>query len=240
MKRSLPCRLIRRSVGFSPDLLDRRPQIVDRRDGLAVDFLDDVARLDAGRGRAAVRIDILHEQALRVLRRLHPRGELRRQRRHRDAQRRLVVGAGLVGVHPRRLLGVRFVELHAQALLAAVAHDDQLAASSPGPLPPRGCAACWCRGPATPLNDWITSPRFTPARSAALPGATELTIAPVDVLQPEALGQIGRDALHRDAELRPRDLALRPQLLHHVLRHVRRNGEADADVAARLATGSAS
>ena len=34
--------------------------------------------------------------------------------------------------------------------------------------------------------------------------------------------------------LRPRDFALRPQLLHDVLRHVRRNGEADADIAAGL------
>src|SRR5438876_497790 len=95
----------------------------------------------------------------------------------------------------------------------------------------------------------MTSPAWMPAMAARPSGLTSSTSRPLvsfgtrapgrdraddDALrlfQAEAFGQVRRDRLHHDTELRPGDLALGPQLIHHVLRHVRRNREADADVA---------
>ena len=62
-KMLLPCRWISSSVGLSRRLLQRRAQVVDRLHRLTIHFLDDVARADAGVGRAAVRVDVLDDEA---------------------------------------------------------------------------------------------------------------------------------------------------------------------------------
>src|SRR6185295_2651794 len=51
-----------------------------------------------------------------------------------------------------------------------------------------------------------------------------------DLLEADAVGEIRRHRLNDDAELRAADTAVLAQVVHHVLRHVRRNREADADV----------
>ena len=51
-----------------------------------------------------------------------------------------------------------------------------------------------------------------------------------DVLETEAVGEIRRHRLHDDAELGATDVSVFPQVVHHVLGHVRRNREPDADV----------
>ena len=53
------------------------------------------------------------------------------------------------------------------------------------------------------------------------------------LVEAEARRQIARHALHRDAEQPAMHAAVGHELVHHVLRHVRRHREADADVAAR-------
>ena len=54
------------------------------------------------------------------------------------------------------------------------------------------------------------------------------------VAEPEALAEVGSEAEDRDAERAAAHLAELDQLLHHVLDHVRGNGEANAHVAAGL------
>ena len=109
---------------------------------LTIDLLDDVARLDARVRRAAVRIDLLHEHAARVARQLRLGRQLRRQRRDRDAERRLVVG--------------RCVASSSRALFDAAASSSFTVsvfslpsrmiptrrASNQAPCRRRGCAAC--------------------------------------------------------------------------------------------------
>src|SRR5262249_14749331 len=51
------------------------------------------------------------------------------------------------------------------------------------------------------------------------------------VLQAHAFGEIGAHVLHRDAQLPTPRLSVFAGLRHGVLRHVRRHGAADADVA---------
>ena len=49
-------------------LPQRRAQILDALHRLTIYFFDDVARLDAGVGRASIRINVLHENAASVAR----------------------------------------------------------------------------------------------------------------------------------------------------------------------------
>ena len=77
----------------------------------------------------------------------------------------------------------------------------------------------------------MTSPRLMPAcvgRAAGLDAADD---GAADLLEPEALGQIGGHGLDGDAELRATHTPSDSELVHHVPRHVRGNREADADVA---------
>src|SRR5439155_26793866 len=55
----------------------------------------------------------------------------------------------------------------------------------------------------------------------------------VHLLQPETGRHVRRHRLHEHAETRARDLAVGAELVHHMTRHVRRNREADPDVAVR-------
>ena len=65
-------------------------------------------------------------------------------------------------------------------------------------------------------------------RAARFNGADDGT---THLLQTEAVGHFLRDRLDRDAELRPPHVSVGLELGHHMLRHVDRNREADADVA---------
>src|SRR5205823_15081546 len=49
--------------------------------------------------------------------------------------------------------------------------------------------------------------------------------------EPERMGDIRGHRIHAHAQLAALDRAVLDELLHHAARHVRRNGEADADVA---------
>ncbi len=74
---------------------DGGAKLVDRLHRLAVHLLDDVARLNTRVGRAAVRIDLLHDQTAGIPRQAGARGQLRCQRRDRHTECRLVVGIGV-------------------------------------------------------------------------------------------------------------------------------------------------
>src|SRR5436190_19760236 len=113
-----------RLVARAPDCLS---QLVDRVHRAAVDRLNDIARLNAGIGRPAVRIHVFDDETARVPRRAHARRELRRQRRHRYAERGSIVAiyALAAAAAGRRLLS-QLVQLHADVLFDAVADDDHI------------------------------------------------------------------------------------------------------------------
>ena len=91
-----------------------------------------------------------------------------------------------------------------------------------------------------PLNDWMTSPRLTPARSAALPGATELTIAPPACFSPRLSAMSDVTGCTRDAELRARTSPVGPQLVHDVAAPCSPESRSRCRCCRRTATGSAS
>ena len=201
---------------------------------MPVHRLNDVARLDAGVGRTALRIDVLHDETGRVLRCAQARRELRGQRRNRHAQRRpVVVAVRPAAVAARRLAGVQFVQLHADVFLRTVANDDEI----------RRAARPGLRHPITQRVEIVHLHAIERLNHVALFQPRPIGCAvrrhraydgAAGALQSKTLRHLRRHLLHGHAQLRARDLALRPQLLHHALRHVHRNSEADTDVAAGL------
>ncbi len=77
----------------------------------------------------------------------------------------------------------------------------------------------------------MTSPALRPAFSPADLGDTWVTTAPRR-LDAEGLGELRGEVLDLHAEPAAVHLAVVDQLLHDLARHVDRDGEADADVAA--------
>ena len=118
-------------------------------------------------------------------------------------------------------------------LRLALALDGEVAAGAGGDQRRRGGSDRGLSSTALPSMAVTMSPCSKPALAAGPFGTTLATMAPLASLRPSEDGDFRRHALDLDAQPAARDMAMRLKLRHHVMDGGGRNGEADADAAAR-------
>src|SRR5437588_9608494 len=107
---------------------ERRAQLLARVDGLAVDFLNQVAASKARVGCGAFGVNARDDESARVARQFRARGEFGRQRLDSDAELPALVRArarARLRVFSLSLLQRQFCERGSELKLAPVAHDRE-------------------------------------------------------------------------------------------------------------------